>query len=136
MSDAQAAIDAQPHPTTAEATLTRWSDIPPESLNPLLTRQFVTGAQAMLARIDLKKGAVVPRHSHANEQISWITEGALRFTLGEPGAERQQVVRAGEVLVIPGGLPHAAEALEDTVDFDIFAPPREDWIRRDDAYLR
>ena len=119
-----------------QAVHTRWSEIAVESLNPLLSRQFVTGQQAMLARIDLKRGAVVPRHSHANEQISWITEGALRFTLGDPGQERDIEVRAGEVLVIPGNLPHAAEALEDTVDYDMFAPPREDWIRKDDAYLR
>ncbi len=120
----------------ADAVLTRWTDVPVEALNPLLTRQFITGSQAMLARIDLKRGAVVPRHSHPNEQISWITEGALRFTLGEAGQERAVEVRAGEVLVIPGNLPHAAEALEDTVDFDLFAPPRRDWIAQDDAYLR
>lgn len=119
-----------------EATLTRWADVPVEALNPLLTRQFITGSQAMLARIDLKQGARVPRHSHPNEQISWITEGALRFTLGAPGDERTLDVRAGEVLVIPGNLPHAAEALEDTVDFDLFAPPRQDWIAKEDAYLR
>ena len=126
--------DAAISPT--QAFHTRWSDTPVEQLNPQLTRQFITGAQAMLARIDLKKGATVPRHSHANEQISWITEGALLFTLGEPGDERQVTVRAGEVLVIPGNLPHAAEALENTVDFDLFAPPRQDWIAKDDAYLR
>ncbi len=126
--------DAVPPPS--QATHTRWADVPTETLNPLLTRQFLTGEQAMLARIDLKRGALVPRHSHPNEQISWITEGALRFTLGEPGAEREVVVRAGEVLVIPGHLPHAAEALVDTVDFDLFAPPRADWLNQDDAYLR
>ncbi len=123
-------------PHHADAVLTRWTDVPAEALNPLLTRQFITGAKAMLARIVLKRGAVVPRHSHPNEQISWITEGALRFTLGEAGQERTVEVRAGEVLVIPGNLPHAAEALEDTVDIDLFAPPRADWISRDDAYLR
>ena len=119
-----------------QAVHTRWSDTPVEQLNPQLTRQFITGSQAMLARIDLKKGASVPRHSHPNEQISWISEGALLFTLGEPGSEQQVTVRAGEVLVIPGNLPHAAEAIEDTVDYDLFAPPRQDWITRDDAYLR
>ena len=123
-------------PIAPAASLHRWTDVPVETLNPQLTRQFITGAQAMLARIDLKKGAVVPRHSHSNEQISWIAEGALRFTLGEPGREQTMDVRAGEVLVIPGNLPHAAEALEDTVDFDLFAPPRQDWITGDDAYLR
>ena len=120
----------------SQAVLTRWSDIAPEPLNPQLTRQFITGEQAMLARIDLKKGAIVPRHSHPNEQISWIAAGALRFMLGDAGSEREVVVREGEVLVIPGNLAHAAEALEDTVDYDIFSPPRQDWISKDDAYLR
>lgn len=123
-------------PPAAEAVLTRWADVPVEPMNAMLTRAFITGAQAMIARIDLKKGCVVPRHSHANEQIAWIMEGALVFTLGETGAEKQVTVRAGEVLVIPGSLPHSAEALEDTVDYDIFAPPRQDWINKDDAYLR
>lgn len=115
----------------------RWADVPAEALNPLLTRQFVNGQQAMLARIELKKGCVVPRHVHPNEQIAYITEGALRFSLGEEGAVQEvRIVRAGEVLVIPGNLPHAAEALEDTVDFDLFAPPRQDWIDGADSYLR
>lgn len=105
-------------------------------MSPLLTRAFLTGTQAMIARIELKKGCVVPRHSHPNEQIAWIHSGALVFVLGEPGAEQRVTVRAGEVLVIPGNVPHGAEALEDTVDYDIFAPPRQDWIDKDDAYLR
>lgn len=121
---------------TPEAVHTRWADVPVEPMSALLTRQFITGSQAMIARIDLKKGALVPRHSHLNEQIAWIVEGALVFILGEPGAEKRVTVRAGEVLVIPGGLPHAAEAIEDTVDYDLFAPPRQDWIDKDDAYLR
>ncbi|MGI4829148.1 MAG: cupin domain-containing protein [Janthinobacterium lividum] len=123
-------------PVPSQAIHTRWSETPIEQLNPQLTRQFITGTQAMLARIDLKKGASVPRHSHPNEQISWITEGALLFTLGEGDTEQRVTVCAGEILVIPGNLPHAAEALEDTIDFDIFAPPRQDWIDKDDAYLR
>lgn len=115
---------------------TSWENVPVETMNPLLSRQFVTGEQGMLARIVLKKGCIVPRHSHPNEQISYITEGALKFVLGEEASPIERVVRAGEVLVIPGGLPHSAEALEDTVDFDLFAPPRQDWISRDDSYLR
>ena len=114
----------------------RWSDIPAEPMNPLLTRQFVSGAQGMLARIELKKGCFVPRHAHANEQIAFIESGTLRFTLGDEGDTTDYIIRAGEVLVIPPNVPHSAEALEDTVDFDIFAPPREDWIRGDDSYLR
>jgi quercetin dioxygenase-like cupin family protein len=123
---------------TSQETLQHihWDDIAVETMNPLLSRQFVTGTQGMLARIVLKKGCIVPRHSHANEQISYITEGALRFLLGDESAPVEKIVRAGEVLVIPGNLPHSAEALEDTIDFDLFAPPRQDWITRDDSYLR
>jgi len=113
-----------------------WSELPVEQLNDRLTRQFVHGAQSMLARLELKKGCIVPRHAHPNEQISYITEGALRFLLGPEDSPEERIVRAGDVLVIPGGLPHSAEALEDTVDFDVFAPPRQDWIQRDDTYLR
>jgi quercetin dioxygenase-like cupin family protein len=113
-----------------------WDSIRPEQLNPLLTRQFVTGDQAMLSRIQLQKGCVVPRHAHANEQIAFILSGALRFSVGEEGSAQDYIVRAGEVLVIPGNVPHLAEALEDTLNLDIFAPPRQDWISGDDAYLR
>ena len=121
---------------STKAVHTRWSDIPPEQLNPLLTRQFVTGTEAMFARIELKKGCIVPRHQHPNEQITYITKGALLFLLGEEGSTVESIVRVGEVLVIPANLPHSAEALEDTTDFDIFAPPRQDWITGTDSYLR
>lgn len=124
-----------------EAILSRQSDlqytsfakIPLEHLNPLIDRQFVYGERAMLARVLLRKGAVVPEHSHENEQITYILEGALRFTMGHG---QIITVGAGEVLVIPSHMPHQAEALEDTVDLDIFAPPRADWIAGTDAYLR
>lgn len=118
--------------TTPQLLHTRWSDLELESLNPLMQRHFVVGDQIMLARILLKKGAEVPLHSHANEQVTWILEGALQFSIDG----RELVVRAGEVLCIPPHLPHAARALEDTVDVDVFTPPRQDWIAKDDAYLR
>lgn len=114
------------------ATLHRWADITPEQLNPLLTRQFVAGEKAMLARILLTRGCVVPEHSHHNEQISYILSGALEFVV----SGKSQVVRAGEILVIPPHAPHSATALEDTENLDLFAPPRQDWIDRDDSYLR
>ena len=125
-----------PAPAT-EATLYRWTDIPAEPLSPTLTRQFLSGAQCMMARIVLTKGCIVPRHSHPNEQIAFILSGSLRFTLGaDPATADIKTVNTGEILVIPADLPHSAVALEDTIDFDLFAPPREDWIRGDDAYLR
>lgn len=110
----------------------RFADMPVERLNPLIDRQFVHGERGMLARLILRKGCVVPLHSHENEQITYILEGALKFNF----PEKEIVVRAGEVLVIPSHLPHSAEALEDTLDLDIFCPPRADWISGTDAYLR
>jgi quercetin dioxygenase-like cupin family protein len=119
-----------------EALHIPWSNVPTTQLNPLLTRQFVAGSQSMIARLELKKGCFVPSHKHHNEQISYITQGALLFELGEAGATVEKIVREGEILVIPGNLPHSARALEDTINFDFFAPPRQDWIDGDDAYMR
>jgi quercetin dioxygenase-like cupin family protein len=117
------------------ATHYRWEDLPREELNPQIGRRFITGERMMIAHVYLAKGALVPRHSHENEQITYILEGALRFFLGDDGAEVIDV-RAGEVLTIPPNLPHAAEALEDTLDVDVFNPPRQDWLDGSDAYLR
>ena len=110
----------------------RLADMPMEHLNPLLDRQFVAGDKSMLARLRLRKGCIVPLHSHENEQITYILEGALKFSL----QRKEVIVRAGEILVIPSNVPHSAEALEDTVDLDVFCPPRADWISGTDAYLR
>ena len=109
-----------------------WHMIPLEDLNPLLQRQFVVGQQIMLARVLLKKGCIVPLHSHHNEQLTYIVEGALKFYIDG----KEIVVHAGEVLCIPSNMPNKALALEDTVDLDIFAPPRADWINKTDQYLR
>ena len=113
----------------------RWTDIPEESMKGSITRRMISGEQAMIAQIVLKKGDTVPRHSHHNEQLTYVITGKLCLRLGEQG-EREVVVAAGEVLVIPPNLPHSAEALEDTLDVDVFAPPREDWLSRTDDYLR
>ena len=117
------------------ATHYRWDDLPREELNPEIGRRLITGDSMMIAHVYLAKGAVVPKHSHHNEQITYILEGALRFRLGDD--ESQQVdVAAGEVLHIPSDLPHTAVALEDTLDVDIFSPPRQDWLDGSDTYLR
>ena len=89
----------------------------------------------MLAHVYLKKGAVVPMHSHDNEQITYVIEGALRFRIGDGGPDGL-VVRTGEVLHLPSNVPHEAEALEDTIDVDVFTPPRQDWLDGTDSYLR
>jgi len=116
----------------AELKYVPWNSVELEDLNPLLKRQFVVGESVMVARVLLKKGCVVPLHSHHNEQVTYILEGALKFVL----KDREITVRAGEVLCIPPNVPHEAIAMEDTVDLDIFTPPREDWIAKTDAYLR
>jgi quercetin dioxygenase-like cupin family protein len=117
---------------SAELQYTPWHTIPLEDLNPLLQRQFVVGQEIMLARVLLKKGCIIPEHSHHNEQLTYILDGALKFWIDG----KEILVRAGEVLCIPSNMPHKAEAVEDTIDLDIFAPPRADWIGKTDQYLR
>ena len=109
-----------------------WNTVELENLNPLLQRQFVVGKNIMVARVLLKKGCIVPLHHHVNEQVTYILEGALKFWV----EGKEIVVGAGEVLTIPSNMPHKAEALEDTVDLDVFNPPRADWINKTDQYLR
>lgn len=118
-----------------KATWYRWADIPREEVNERLARRLITGDRVMLAHVYLKQGCVVPRHSHENEQFTYILEGALQFRVGADGGE-EVVVRAGEVLHLPAHVPHEARALEDTLDVDVFSPPREDWLKKTDAYLR
>ena len=109
-----------------------WSSVEREKLNDLIDRQMVVGDQLMLAHVFMKKGAHVPRHHHHNEQVTYILEGALKFAIDG----KEIVVRAGEVLCIPSNMPHEAWALEDTLDLDVFNPPREDWLNKTDVYLR
>lgn len=116
-------------------TFYRWEDMPKEKVSETLDRRLITGDRVMLTHVYLKKGSVVPRHSHENEQLTYILEGGLRFWIGE---DESQVIDvwAGEVLHIPSFVQHKAEALDDTVDVDIFSPPREDWLNKTDDYLR
>jgi quercetin dioxygenase-like cupin family protein len=109
-----------------------WNAIELEDLNPLLQRQIVVGGEIMVARVLLKKGCIIPLHSHHNEQFTYILEGALKFWIDG----KEIVVHAGEVLTIPPHMPHKAEALVDTVDLDVFNPPRADWMNKTDQYLR
>ena len=119
----------------SDVTFYRWEDMPRERVSGLLERRLITADRMMLGHIYLEKGCIVPKHSHENEQLTYVLEGALHFWIGEDGA-KELTVRAGEVLVIPSGVPHKAEALEDTLDVDIFSPPRQDWLDKTDAYLR
>lgn len=112
----------------------RWDDMPKEKVTDMFDRRIITCNRMMITHVYMKKGCIVPRHSHDNEQITYILEGALRFWIGEQG-EEEVTVHAGEVLTIPSNVPHRALALEDTLDMDVFNPPRQDWLDKTDAYL-
>lgn len=114
----------------------RWDDMPKERVTDDIHRRLVTGDRMMLAHVYLDKGAVVPTHQHDNEQLTYVLEGALKFWIGDPeGDVEELVVGPGEVLHIPSNVPHKAEALEDTLDVDVFSPPRQDWLDGSDAYF-
>lgn len=109
-----------------------WDTVEREKLNDQIDREMVTGQDIMVARVFMKKGAHVPLHQHHNEQLTYILEGALKFAIDG----KEVVVHAGEVLCIPRNMPHEAWALEDTLDLDVFNPPRQDWLNKTDGYLR
>jgi quercetin dioxygenase-like cupin family protein len=109
-----------------------WDEMDKEVLSPTIARKIITGDKAMVAQVFLAKGAVVPEHKHESEQITYILEGALLFKIDG----KEILVSKGQVLRIPSWMPHMATAMEDTLDLDIFSPIREDWLKKDDAYLR
>jgi quercetin dioxygenase-like cupin family protein len=111
----------------------RWDDVPVERVTEEITRQVIIGRNEMMARVLLKKGAVVPTHSHVSEQITWVLEGAMRLWIGVP--EREVLLTPGTFVVIPPDVPHRAEAIEDTVDVDLFSPIRQDWLDGTDTYF-
>jgi quercetin dioxygenase-like cupin family protein len=128
---------SQRSPHTEEAIVsnlekTSWKTIEVEKMNDLLSRQMISGKNATISQLIMKRGATVPRHSHVNEQYSWILSGSVKFIFDD----REILLGPGDVLLIPAHEPHSAVALEDTVDVDFFAPRREDWIQKDDSYLR
>lgn len=112
-------------------TLYRWDDIAEEKVTEMISRKVITGAREMVTQIYLKRGSIVPMHSHESEQMTYVLSGALRFLVDG----RETVVRAGEVLHIPAWLPHQAEALEDTFEMDLFSPIRQDWLDHVDDYF-
>lgn len=106
------------------ARLHRWDEIALEKVTEMVSRKVVTGAREMMAQIYLKRGALVPMHAHDSEQMTYVLQGALRFLIdGE-----ETIVREGEVLHIPAGVPHQFEALDDTLELDVFSPVRTEWV--------
>ena len=110
----------------------RWSDITPEQINPSISRQYITADKVTIARFELKRGGVVPRHAHENEQVSMVLSGALLFRIDG----REVTIRGGDVMQIPGNVPHEVEVLEDALVIDVFSPIRKDWIEKTDNYFR
>jgi quercetin dioxygenase-like cupin family protein len=125
MSQSTAALSTKPKHLS-------WAKLAAEQLSPLLSRRYVSGEKSTVARFELKKGCVVPRHEHENEQTCTVVSGALKFIMDDA----EYLIRAGELLVIPPHVPHAAEAVEDSVVFDFFSPARADWAKQQDQYLR
>lgn len=121
-------LEAQP----MDAKLVQFEKMPAEELSDKVSRQYVYGKEAMLARFVFKKGAIIPEHSHPSEQITYILKGAVKVNI----QGKEIIVRSGEVLIIPPNVPHRFEALEDTIDLDVFSPPRQDWIQGTDTYLK
>jgi len=115
-----------------DVELIDFEKLPPEKLGDKITRRYVYGENAMLARFDFKKGAIIPKHEHPSEQITYILKGSVRVLV----REKEYIVKAGQVLIIPPNTPHEFEALEDTIDLDVFSPPRKDWIEGTDNYLK
>ncbi len=120
--------------TTPSIQYRRWNDVPLEKVTDQISRKLITGQDMMLAQVFIAKGAIVPKHQHINEQFTYIISGGLRFYMNDDGAEVIDVM-AGEVLHIPSNVWHKAEALEDTLDVDIFSPPRADWLNHTDNYF-
>ena len=118
----------------SKVRLQAWEDVGKEQVTEELSRRLIWGERMMIAQVMLAEGCIVPKHAHDNEQITYILRGALRFWIGEDG-EEELVVRAGEVLYIPSNVPHKAEALEETLDVDVFSPPRQDWLDGTDTYF-
>ena len=110
----------------------RWDDITPEQINSTISRRYITAERVTMARFELMRGAVVPQHAHENEQVSYVISGALKFIF----EGRDIIARGGDVLQIPPNVPHAAEAIEDTLAIDVFSPVRQDWIDKTDHYFR
>jgi quercetin dioxygenase-like cupin family protein len=100
---------------TRSALLHRWDQLPLEKVTEMVARKVIAGADDVVAQTYLKKGALVPRHAHAAEQMVYVLQGALRAIVGD----EEITVREGELLRIPRRAAHQAEALDDTFVLDI-----------------
>src|SRR5580698_7837807 len=127
-----------PHPAKNSPIMVNklnWDSVPAETVNPSMSRQIISGDKLMIARIKFKDGFVVPLHSHMHEQITQVVSGKMRFWFGE-NKEHTMELEPGDVVVIPSNLPHEALMIGEVEEVDTWAPPRQDWLDKTDAYLR
>ncbi len=121
------------HAMSTSFTLHRWENIAPDKVTAMISRKVVSGAREMLVQVYLKKGAMIPKHAHESEQMTYVLQGRVKFLV----AGDEVLVSEGEVLVIPSGVEHQAEVLDDTFEIDFFSPARQDWLgaklTRDDS---
>jgi quercetin dioxygenase-like cupin family protein len=103
--------------------VTNGSIAPVEMLPGVHRKTLTDGARMMLIEVRLDAGAVVPMHTHPHEQTGYLARGRMRLTID--GEARD--LAAGDAWMIPGDLPHEADALEACLLIDIFSPPREDY---------
>ncbi|MBS1819868.1 MAG: cupin domain-containing protein [Acidobacteria bacterium] len=113
--------------------LHRWDEIALEKVTEMLSRKIVTGEREMLVQVYIKRGCLIPLHAHQSEQMTYVLQGGLKFLV----AGEEITVREGEVIHIPSGVEHQAEALEDTFELDVFSPIRAEWLTEgEDDLLR
>lgn len=111
---------------SSNAVKVRWEDLAREDVSPGYTRAGFRGERAQLvcSWVEPGGGAAEP-HVHDFDQVMIVVEGSLLMELD--GVE--ELVNAGQLLVIPAGVWHSALAVGEarTINFDLFAPPREDY---------
>ena len=110
----------------------RWDDIANEPITPFIARLYISGDRITVAQFELKRGGVVPRHSHDQEQVTCVLSGRLKFVMNG----HEVVVGPAEVVQIPSWVEHEVHVLEDTQVLDVFSPIRQDWIDKTDDYFK
>lgn len=99
------------------------ADLPLQEVFPGILGRLVHTELTTIADFSIAAGTQLPEHQHPHEQTSTVLAGRFRFWV----AGEERILEAGEVAIIPGGVPHRGEALTDCRIIDVFAPVREDY---------
>jgi quercetin dioxygenase-like cupin family protein len=102
----------------------RWDELEEVELNPLIYGRVLEVPNAMIARIKAPKGNALNMHRHDFDQITHMLKGRIRWHIDGEGV---RTVEAGDVMLMPAGVAHGGEVLEDAEYIDIFAPCRQDF---------